>query len=120
MGRMPELDFIEFIESKPLTRAEVAEIRELIRKDQEAGTKARAAREKLEAKALVLPSAERTQLAYQLLSSLAAEESNLPECAWAAMAKSQFEQLQSSQTPAPLVKKPRRRTKSSTASRKGT
>ena len=118
MGRMPELDFIDFIQSKPLTREEAAEISEYIRKDRESREKARIAREKLGAKALMLPCSERTQLAYQL-SSLAAEESNLPECAWAAMAKSQFEQLQSSQTPAPLVKKPRRRTKSSPASRKG-
>ena len=74
-------------------------------------------RYKLEAKALALPAAERTQLAYQLLISLAAEESNLPERAWAATAKVQFEQLLSVQTPTQSDAKPRRRTSSSAAKR---
>jgi hypothetical protein len=40
MARMPELDFIEVIEGKPLTREEADEIRELIRKCREARSKA--------------------------------------------------------------------------------
>ena len=45
MGRMPELDFIEFIQSKPLTPKDVADIQEFIRRDREARAKTRAARE---------------------------------------------------------------------------
>ena len=115
MGRMPELDFIEVIESKPLTREEAAELSEIIRKDREARVKASAARAKLEAKALALPSEERTQLAYQLLSSLASEETREPQREWASSAKAEFEQLHSSRPPTKASKKTARRTKSSKA-----
>ena len=74
--------------------------------------KARAAREKLEAKALALPSEERTQLAYQLLSSLAAEEIDDTQREWASAAKARFEQLNSSRRPTKAAQKPGRRTKS--------
>ncbi len=74
--------------------------------------KARAAREKLEAKALALPSEERTQLAYQLLSSLAAEEIDDTQREWASSAKARFEQLNSSRRPTKATRKPVRRTKS--------
>ncbi len=118
MGLIREPDGVDFIiNSGPLTPADIAEISEFIRKDREARAKSRSAREKLEAKALALPTAERTQLAYQLLSSLASEESNLPEHTWATTAKVQFEQLQPVQAPARSEKKSRRRTKSSTAKR---
>ena len=112
MGRMPELDFIESIQSKPLTTKDVADIQEFIRRDREARAKTRAAREKLEAKALALPSPERTQLAYQLLSSLAAEEIDESQRQWASAAKAEFEQLHSSRPPIKAGKKPARRTKS--------
>ena len=115
MGRMPELDFIDFIESKPLTSEDIAEISEIIGKDRAARAKARAIREKLESKALALPSEERTQLAYQLLSSLAAEETGEPQCEWAFSAKAEFEQLHSSRQTMKASKKPARRTKSSKA-----
>ena len=74
--------------------------------------KARAAREKRETKALALPSSERTQLAYQLLSSLAAEEIDESQRQWASAAKAEFEQLHSSRQPIKAGKKPTRRTKS--------
>ncbi len=45
MGRMAELDFIEFIQSKPLTPKDVAHIQEVIRRDRDARAKTRAARE---------------------------------------------------------------------------
>ena len=114
MGRMPELDFIDYIESKPLTPEDIAEISECIRKDRAGRVNVRTAREKLEAKALALPSSERTQLAYQLLSSLAAEEEEIDESQrqWASTAKAEFEQLHSSRQPIKAGKKPTRRTKS--------
>ena len=120
MSRMPELDFIEVIQSTPLTRAEAAEISAWIRRSRAASAKAKAAREKLEAKALTLPNDERTQLAYQLLKSLAADESNLPQREWATAATVQFEQLHAEQTPASTrpEKKSRRRSSSSTAKRR--
>ena len=94
MGLIREPDGVDFIiNSGPLTPEDAAEISAWIQRRREAGAKAKAAREKLESKALALPTDERTQLAYQLLSSLAAEESNWPERAWAATAKVQFEQL---------------------------
>ena len=118
MGLIREPEGVDFIiNSGPLTPEGAAEISAWIRRSREAQAKARAAREKLAAKALALPAVERTQLAYQLLSSLAAEESNLPEQAWAATAKVQFEQLQPVQTSARSNAKPRRRTISSTAKR---
>lgn len=120
MSRMPELDFIEFIQSGPLTPEDSAEISAWIQRSRAAEAKTKIAREKLKAKALALPTAERTQLAYQLLGSLAAEESNLPERAWAAMSKVQFEQLHPVQTPAPArpEKKPLRRASSGSAKRR--
>jgi hypothetical protein len=77
-------------------------------------------RKQLEARALTLPASERTQLAYQLLSSLAAEEFDLPEHRWAVAAKVQFEQLHAEQTPvsAPPEKKPRQRPGAATAKRR--
>jgi hypothetical protein len=110
MSRIPQLDFIEVIQSTPLTRAEAAEISAWIRRSREASAKAKAVREKLEAKALALPNDERTQLAYQLLKSLAADESNHSKREWAAAATVLFEQLHSKQTPASSRpgKKPRR------------
>ena len=117
MSRMPELDFIEVIQSKPLTPEEAAEISAFIRKGREARAKAKAAREKLEAKALALPPAERKQLAYRLISSLAADESDPSERAWAEAAKVQFDQLHPTPTPALSAEKPRRRTKPSAAKR---
>ena len=57
--------------------------------------KAHAARKKLELEVLSLPTTERTQLAYQLLSSLASEETDQPQRKWASAAKSRFEKLQS-------------------------
>ena len=112
MGRMPELDFIDFIESKPLTSEDIAEISEIIGKDRAARAKARAIREKLESKALALPSEERTQLAYQLLSSLAAEGTDESQREWASAAKTDFEQLHSKHLPTKTNKKLARRTKS--------
>lgn len=117
MSRMPELDFIEFIQSGPLTPEDSAEISAWIQRSRAAEAKAKIAREKLKAKALALPTAERTQLAYQLLSSLVAEESSLPERAWAATAKEQFDQLRPVQQPTRSGAKPRRRANSSTAKR---
>lgn len=115
MGLIREPDGVDFIiNSGPLTPEDAAEISAWIRRRRAATAKARAAREKLEAKALALPSAERTQLAYHLLSSLATEESDEPAREWAAAAKARFETLRS---PQPSVapnqgKKAARRTKS--------
>lgn len=118
MGLIREPDGVDFIiNSGPLTPEDAAEISAWIRRSRAASAKAKATREKLEAKALALPTAERTQLAYQLLSSLAAEESNLPERAWAAAAKKQFEQLRPVQQPTRSDAKPRRRTNSASAKR---
>ena len=118
MGLIREPEGVDFIiNSGPLTPADIAEISEFIRKDREARAKAAAARAKLEAKALALPPAERTHLAYQLISSLAADESDRSERAWAEAAKVQFDQLHPTPTPALSAKKPPRRTKSSAAKR---
>ena len=85
------------------------------RKSNAREAKARATREKLEAKALALPSAERTHLAYQLLSSLATEETDQSQREWASAAKVEFEQLHSSRPPTKASKKPARRIKSARA-----
>ncbi|MFM9960426.1 MAG: addiction module protein [Planctomycetaceae bacterium] len=77
--------------------------------------KARNARERMEAKALALPSEERTQLAYQLLSSLAAENIGEPQREWASAAKAGFEQLLASHPPTKVNKKSPRRTKTAKA-----
>lgn len=117
MGLIREPAGVDFIiDGRPLTPAAAAEISDFLRKGREARAAARAAREKLEAKALTLPSSERTQLAYQLLSSLASEETDQPKRKWAAAAKSRFEKLQSPPRAAtkPLKKSPRR-TKSARA-----
>ncbi len=121
MGLIREPEGVDFIISGgPLSAEDAAEISAFIRNGREARAKAKVAREKLEAKALALPTVERTHLAYQLLSSLAAEESNLPEHAWAATAKEQFEQLHPVQSPAPArsEKKPRRRAGTGSATTK--
>ncbi len=116
MGLIREPEGVDFVISGgPLSAEGAAEISAFLRKGREARAKARLTREKLEAKAIALPAAERTQLAYHLLNSLAAEESNLPEHAWAAAAKVQFEQLQSPHSLAPAEKKSRQRTKSPSA-----
>ena len=69
MARMPELDFIETIQSEPLTDAEIGEIQNLIR--QHHASKATATRERIEAEALALPAAERVQLVQRVVASLA-------------------------------------------------
>lgn len=79
MGRMPELDFIDNIEGKPLTREEAAEISEWIHRHKSEAALAGAARERIEAEALALPAAERNQLVHRLVASLAAGEARLPE-----------------------------------------
>lgn len=91
MGLIREPEGVDFIiNSGPLTAEDAAEISDWIRRNREAHAKARAAREKLQAKALALPSAERTQLAYQLLSSLATDDTNESTREWAAAAKVRF------------------------------
>ena len=124
MGLIREPEGIDFIiNSGPLTAEDRAEISEWIRRSREAHAKAEAARARLEAKALALSTAERTQLAHRLLTSLASEESDLPERAWAAAAVVQFERLKPVPSLArPVAKKhratkPRQKTKSATAKR---
>jgi hypothetical protein len=112
MGIIREPEGIDFIISGgPLPPEGAAEISEFLRQGREARAKARAAREKLEAKALALPNEERTQLAYQLLSSLAADETDESQREWASAAKAEFEQLHASRPPTKTNKKPARRTK---------
>ena len=113
MGIIREPEGVDFIiNSGPLTPEAQAEISAWIRRSRETREKAEAALAKLAAKALALPSSERTQLALRLLSSLAAEESDAPERAWAAAAVVQFEQLKPAETTVQPIAKKRRATKS--------
>ena len=113
MGIIREPDGVDFVIcSKPLTKRDAAMISAWIRKDRQQREKARATREKLEAKALTLPSEERSHLAYQLLSSLVAEGTDESQREWASAAKTDFEQLHSTRLPTKANKKPARRTKS--------
>lgn len=113
MGIIREPDGVDFVIcSKPLTKRDAAMISAWIRKDRQQREKARAAREKLETKALALPCGERSQLAYQLLSSLVTEGTDESQRAWASAAKTDFEQLHAIRLPTKANKKPTRRTKS--------
>lgn len=69
MARYRELDFIETIEGKPLTRDEAAEIAEWIRNDR--ANRSSANRERLEAEALTLLPADRTLLVHRLIDTIA-------------------------------------------------
>ena len=113
MGIIREPEGVDFIISGgPLSPEGATEISAFLRQGRETRAKARAEREKLEAKVLALPSAERTQLTYQLLSSLAAEGSDESRRGWASAAKADFEQLHTSRPPTKTNKKPARRSKS--------
>lgn len=68
MARRPELDFIERIESKPLTEDEVGQIQLLIQ-TYEADCAA-TNRQRLEAEILQLPLSERAYLLHRLVDSL--------------------------------------------------
>ncbi len=74
MGLIREPDGVKFIISGgPLSPEAAAEVSEWIRKDRE--SKAKAAREQLEANALKLPASERARLAHRLIDSLTEAES---------------------------------------------
>ena len=116
MGIVREPEGVDFIISGgPLKPKDAAMISAWIRKNRQQRAKARAEREKLQSKALALPSEERAQLAYRLLSSLASEETGKPQREWASAAKTNFEQLLSSRPLTKTVKRPARRTKSAKA-----
>lgn len=119
MRGMPELDFIDYIESKPRTPAEDAEICEFIRRSRLESKKAKAARIKLEAKALVLLNHEQVELAYRLLSNLADNGTTIYQQRWAAAAKENCEEeclvrpiVKQKTRPPARQKKTARRTKS--------
>lgn len=102
MGLILEPEGVDFvINSGPLTDQDRAEISEFIRKHREE------ARKRLASELLALCEQDRAQFAYQLLSSLAAAESDSLERSWATTAKAEFERLH------PFVERVRTRSKMS-------